>query len=91
MVPSPSKEQRGSTEGVCFLRRIRQTGRHVGSNSERWSVHARDRKRQRKALNAGARLRVLLMDGNRDVSVSSNGRNSNEHLEGLVRLTEALV
>ena len=91
MVPSPSKEQRGSTEGVCFLRRIRQTGRHVGSNSERWSGHTRDRKRQRPALNAGARPRALWKNGNRAVSVSRKERNLNKHLEGLVRLTEALV
>ena len=65
MVPSPSKEQRGSTEGVCLLRRIRQTDRHVGSNSERWSGHTRDRKRQRPAPNAGARPRVRWKDVNR--------------------------
>ena len=84
VVPSPTKE-------VGLLRRVRRTDRHVDSNSERWSRHTRDRKRQRPALNAGARPRALLKDGNRAVPVSGNGRNLNEHLEGFVRLTEALV
>ena len=64
---------------------------YVGSNSERWSGHTRDRKRQRPALNAGARPRALWKNGNRAVQVSGKGRNLNEHLEGFVRMTEALV
>ena len=86
VVPSSNIEQRGSTEGFGLLRRVHQTVRHVGSNSERWSVHTRDRKRQRPALNAGARPRALWKNGNRAVPVSGKGRNSNEHLEGFVRL-----
>ena len=88
---APTESNVVAPKGVGLLRRVRQTDRHVGSNSERWSVHALHRKKQRPALYVGARPRPLWKNGNRAVSVSRKERNLNKHLEGLVRLTDALV
>ena len=66
--PNHAKPQQGATwyhQGGWLLRRVRESGRHDGGNSDRWSGHTRDRKRQRPALNAGARPRALRKDGNR--------------------------
>ena len=90
MVPSPSKEQCGSTKLAHCDALTKPGGTSAVTASVGLSTPV--------TAKGNAQLSTLTPDsahsqknGNRAVPVSGKGRNLNEHLEGLVRLTEALV